>query len=291
MNQDSPVIAYERACRRYLDLQAIQDFEESTRQQRQLQLEFAEAFAGLEEIRESPDPAVWHALGDAYSKGWGTTVDKTKAREWFRKAAEAGHTQAMVRLGMLLDRPAPEDDPAEAVLWFRRAAELGNASGMISLGFAYREGRGVSQDPSEAVRWFIKAVETGDGHSMIHVGRMYSRWLEDPVKAVEWFNRAAEEGFTESHIELAELHDVRGSPIYSQAEAVKWYLRVAEGTSASRARAMLALARHYRDGDGVERSSETALQWLDRLLLVEPETSAIHREAVALIQNIKESLL
>lgn len=201
MNAQTATSAYEAACRRYLEVQAIKDVDERIYENQKLRHEFVAAFACLHQ--DSSDPAVWHALGDAYSKGWGTTADREQALRWFRQAANAGHAKSMVRLGNLLNRPPPDGAPTEAIQWFRRAAELGNASGMIFLGFAYREGTGVPCDQRQAVDWFIKAVEAGDDHSMIHAGRMYSRNLQRPAEVMYWFSRAAEAGQTESQLESA----------------------------------------------------------------------------------------
>ena len=48
-------------------------------------------------------------LGDAYAAGNGVSLDRAKAIVWFRKAAEAGHIRAMVRLANALGHP---DSPA-----------------------------------------------------------------------------------------------------------------------------------------------------------------------------------
>jgi len=49
--------------------------------------------------------------------------ENAEAEAWFRRAAEAGYSEAMVNLGVLL-RDRGETDAAEA--WFRRAADAVN---------------------------------------------------------------------------------------------------------------------------------------------------------------------
>lgn len=291
MNSETTLAAYERACRRYLELQAVEDVPERIRQSREYQIECEAIFARLRAEAESPDPAVWFALGDAYSRGWGTKEQRGQAMEWYRRAADAGHTRSMVRIGNLLNRPPPDGAPTEAVHWFRRAAELGNASGMVFLGFAYREGTGVACDNEKAVDWFIKAVEAGDTHSMIHVGRMYSRHLHDPEEAMRWFLRAAEAGQTESHLELAFLYEDRKSPLYDAEQAVHWYRRVAEANGGSRDRARLALAHFCRNGEGTAHDPVEAKAWLVKVLESAPATSAFHREAKALLPKWEAEML
>lgn len=291
MNSETTLADYERACRRYLELQAVEDVHERIRQSREYQIECEAIFARLRAHADSFDPAVWFALGDAYSRWWGTKEQKGQARSWFQKAADAGHPRAMVRLGILLNRPAPDGDQAEAVAVFKRAAELGNASAMIYLGFAYREGTGVACDNEKAADWFIKAVDAGDSHSMIHAGRMYSRHLQCPEAAMRWFLRAAEAGHTESHLELAFLYADRKSPLYDAEQAVHWYRRVADANGSSRDRARLALAHFYRNGEGTAHDPAEARAWLRKVMDSAPPQSAFHREAKALLPKWESEML
>jgi TPR repeat protein len=243
------------------------------------------------DVAEVADAEVWHAIGDAFNNGRGTERNRDEARRWFERGAEVGHTRSMVRLGGILWHPQTPLSHECAIAWFRKAADLGDPDGMVWLGFSYREGRGVRCDATEAAQWFIKAVGAGDSHAMIYAGRMYARELAQPAQALQWFHRAADAGLSESHIHLAMLYDDRKSPIHNSAEAVKWYLAVVEGTGGHKARAMLALARHSRDGIGTERGRQIAQNWLLRLLDVVPKKSAAHREASGLLEQIRGDLL
>jgi uncharacterized protein len=243
------------------------------------------------EVAESGDPEVWHALGDAFNYGRGTQPDKEAGILWFRRAADAGHAKSMVSLGLCLQRQETPEGGQEAIRWFRQAANLGDSGGMLWLGFAFRSGTNVTEDFETAIEWFIKAVEAGDGHSMIHVGRMYADYLHSPSKAVPWYLSAAEAGFTESHVALAMLYDDRKSDIYNPVEAVKWWLVVAEGKSSSAGRAMVALARHYRDGIGTTPNPQTAKHWLQKALLLCNPKSEFYREAAKLLKEMDGDLL
>jgi hypothetical protein len=289
MNSETSITAYERARRRYLEVHGIEDIHERIRQIREYQTECEAILARLRADADSSDPAIWFALGDAYSRGWGTKEERGQAQAWFQKAADAGHTEAMVSLGNLLHRP--EGNWAEAVALFRRAAELGNASGMIYLAFSYRDGRGVVCDNEKSVDWFIKAVEAGDSHSMIYVGRMYSCQLRAPEKALKWFLRAAEAGQTESHLELGFLYQDRKSSLYDPGQAVHWYRRVAEGNGGSRYRAMLALAHCCRNGEGTAHDPAEAKAWLVKVIESAPPKSSFYREAKSLLPKWETEML
>ena len=79
----------------------------------------------------------------------------TRRRDRLREAAEAGDVEACYRLGLAFrkdDAHRPKDD-LSAALWFRRAAEAGHREAMLALAEAYRGGHGVVRDPRAATRW------------------------------------------------------------------------------------------------------------------------------------------
>lgn len=80
--------------------------------------EWERCFHSLIEVAESEDHEVWHALGDAYSHGRGTPPDKGVGISLFKRAAEAGHTKSMVRLGLCLKRQEASESGQEAIRWF-----------------------------------------------------------------------------------------------------------------------------------------------------------------------------
>lgn len=291
MSPLSPSVAYFAARKRYLDVQAIEDVLLRMHAMHELNFEWGNCYKSLMEAAETNDPEVWFALGDACQMARGTSKDTVAAVRWYQRAAEAGHTKAMVSLGHCLQRSESVDDKKRAIEWYREAAEKGDPNGMIWLGFSYRDGTAVVANHEEAVSWFIKAVEAGDGHSMIHVGRMYARHLKSSAKAVEWFLKAAEAGFSESHVELGMLYDERKSEVYAPAEAVKWWLVVAKGNSSSVSRARLALARHYRDGIGTTRDTHAAKDCLQKIIQASSPKSAFYREASHLLKEMEVSFL
>ena len=54
-----------------------------------------------------------------------------------------------------------EQDKSKAVEWYAKAAEQGDADAQDNLGSCYENGDGVSQDKRKAVEWYIKAAEQG----------------------------------------------------------------------------------------------------------------------------------
>lgn len=78
-----------------------------------------------------------------------------RGRDRLREAAEAGDPEACFRLGQAFlrgDAHRPKDD-LSAVQWFRKAAEGGHREAMRALAEAYRGGHGVLRDPRAAAHW------------------------------------------------------------------------------------------------------------------------------------------
>lgn len=76
-------------------------------------------------------------------------------RDRLLEAAEAGEAEACYRLGLAYRQGTahrPKDD-LSAVLWFRKAAAAGHREAMAALAEAYLGGHGVLRDPREAARW------------------------------------------------------------------------------------------------------------------------------------------
>ena len=87
-----------------------------------------------------------------------------QGRDRLREAAEAGDAEACYRLGQACQRGGRgrPKDALDAVLWFRRAAEAGHRDAMRALAEAYRGGHGILRDPRAAARWEEAARGPGD---------------------------------------------------------------------------------------------------------------------------------
>lgn len=110
----------------------------------------------------------------------------------------------------------------EAAKWFLKAAEQGHAKAQYFLYTLYRDGMGVEQDTAQASKWLHKAAVGGSDSAQ------YSLGLESAIAG-------------------------------NHGEAVKWHRLAA---SQGHDNAQLELARHYWDGQGVERDVARGYMWL-----------------------------
>ena len=96
------------------------------------------------------------------------------------------------------------------ILMYRRAAEMGDPQGMVRLGGAFfNEQGGLTKDEAKAVEWFQKAAEAGNAIAMHNLGNCYEYGkgglTKDKAKAMEWYWKAAEAGISEAAEKLQKL--------------------------------------------------------------------------------------
>jgi hypothetical protein len=137
---------------------------------------------------------------DMYKIGLGddTGGDHTQALLWYRRAAAAGNTDAMFRLGYDYETgKGTEKDYSQAMLWFRAAMVSGNSDAMIQIGGLYANGWGVPQDYAAATMWMSMAANAGNGIAMYNLGVAYENGIgisANNDQAVTWYRKAAAQG-------------------------------------------------------------------------------------------------
>lgn len=146
--------------------------------------------------------------------------------EYWEKASTGGNLKAMNDLAELYhdgSMGVPMNKP-RALELFKKAADAGYPEAMVSLGVCYSKGDGVAQDDYEAFRWFTLAAEKGEQFAQKNLGICYRSGLgtvENKALAVQWFEKAAEQGNIQAKICLADMYaNGEGVPVnYNKAES------------------------------------------------------------------------
>lgn len=171
----------------------------------------------------SDDPAIDAVLREAEKAE--SAGKRDDAIALYRKASDAGCSQATVHLAMMLI-DGTDDERRMAISLLEKADEMGNDSATRNLGYCYAVGIGVEKDKEKAADLYIKAAEAGNARAMCNIGVLYSYGHGVPLdyaKAAEWYRRSAESGYS------------RGMTNYACA---------------------------LRDGKGVEKNPKAAEDWL-----------------------------
>jgi uncharacterized protein len=130
-------------------------------------------------------------LGRCYDLGWGTRIDKVRAAECFRAAAEGGLDWGMYNHGSALALGAGVDEDQQAALgWFEKAAALGHAKSMNFVGSFHEEGAIVPRDLAAAAACYARAAEGGDFRGMFNHARMLAE-AGDVDGALLWIERCS----------------------------------------------------------------------------------------------------
>jgi hypothetical protein len=113
-------------------------------------------------LAKSGVAAAQYLVGAMLETGQGRLKDVYAATEWYRKAADQDHLEAIKRLALIhFSGGHMWTSKPYALLWFRRAAQLGDIASQGFLGRVYSEGWGVAADPVEAYVWFSLAAAQG----------------------------------------------------------------------------------------------------------------------------------
>jgi uncharacterized protein len=131
-------------------------------------------------------------VGRCYDLGWGTPVDKARAAECFRIAAERGLDWGMYNYAtaLTLGEGVAEDRPA-ALAWFEKAAAMGNAKALNYIGSFHEDGWVVPRDMTRAAEYYAQAAEGGDFRGQFNHARMLAESGDLPA-ARGWLARCGE---------------------------------------------------------------------------------------------------
>lgn len=180
--------------------------------------------------------------------------------EWFRRAAELGHSQAKYALA---DFCLDEEQMDQGIYWLRQAAEDGIASAQYRLGELYAKGKGVPQDQQQAFHWYSLAAEQGHNDAQSALGECYFfGWgvEQDEQQVIKWHYKVCEgdkRGY-ETYYLARRLAGGSGLP-QNQEEAFRLFQMAAvRGCSV----AYREIADCYLHGKGVQPDPLEATKWL-----------------------------
>ncbi len=144
-----------------------------------------------------------------------------------RRAADAGHVEAQLLLGFILDW---SEENAEAVRYYRMAAESGEPRGQMELARMYLSGEGVDKDPAVAREWIEKARAQGHAPATVQIAYAHINgamgYPKDYAQARALFQQALDAGHEQARsglaaVERAEAADKAEAERAAAAEATQ----------------------------------------------------------------------
>jgi TPR repeat protein len=129
----------------------------------------AAAVAIWRNLAQKGDADAAFNLGQAYRLGRGVPADSALAKKWFERAANKGHVDAEVSLGLLL---FDSGDRATAMSWLKKAADKGEPRALLVVGTALFNGDGLKQDPILGYAFVSRAAAQGLAPAKTTLGEM-----------------------------------------------------------------------------------------------------------------------
>jgi TPR repeat protein/curved DNA-binding protein CbpA len=210
--------------------------------------------------------------GQDSRKGNGVARSAVEAANWYRKAADLGHSGAQRELGQLyMNGTGVTRDYGQAMTWFQASAQQGDAIAENCIGLMFCQGMGISKDYSEARKWFLRSANQGYKGAQLNLGDMSRQgWgvPKDKQEAAKWFALAiaqfrpdANAGDVESQDVLGQMYQLGEGTTLSYVDAVKWYAKAADRGYAV---AQRHLGMLYFIGLGVSLDKQRGINLLQR---------------------------
>ena len=192
-----------------------------------------------------------YALALLYMEGYGVEKDLDAAELWAQRAADQGYEAAAKLVKELQEKQSAAADALalginfyeqenyeQAVRHFRTAANADHADAQACLAACYATGEGVERDLDTAELWAKRALDSGD------------------EQAAELLDAIHEE----QRDEAFEL----GVSCYKQGDYTQAFQYYRAAAEQGNAKAQLALAFCYFEGEGVEQDLDAAILWAER---------------------------
>ncbi|KAK6173927.1 hypothetical protein SNE40_017298 [Patella caerulea] len=177
-------------------------------------------------------------LGLCYEVGDGVEKDLDKAMEYYEKAGESGHAEALYNLALLqededtmielLEKSAEHGlsqaqkylgvyysestDPGDiekSTAFFKSAADQNDSEAQCFLAMCYERGLGVEVNECKAAELYHKAAQSDNDGAMYNLAVFYEHGLgglpEDKISAMELYEKAAKAGNEHAQFRLNEM--------------------------------------------------------------------------------------
>jgi TPR repeat protein len=154
----------------------------------------------LEQASAAGDAAAARIIGLGYSNGFSGAVDLRRAAKFLRIAADRRDIKATYMLANLLGAgTGVPKDAAESARLMLVAAEAGHADAQLSIGLSSLRGftGGVTQDPRPALTWLDRAAAQGNPRAKYALGLFYlvikpELGYSDPARGADLLRQCVE---------------------------------------------------------------------------------------------------
>lgn len=211
---------------------------------------YSDEFKEAKYLQQALDKDVYDAalyLSRLYRQGVGGMMDRDKAKELLRIAAEKGNNiEAYCELGKLyshanqsewddekeeVDDVQKEKDNCQAMQYFEKAAEQNYAEAYIRMAEIEQDrldfdNLTTCKSAKKCFEWTKKAAELGYPQALLDMGVNYQIGIGTSVdveKSIEWYKRSYEKGNKYAPFNIAELYNDGELVSKDMTKAKYWY--------------------------------------------------------------------
>ncbi len=135
---------------------------------------------------------VYEIIGEYLYLGRGCGKDEREAKKYFKKAAEAGNTDALCNIALC------EKDLEKKLELYKKSAELGNAYAMNMVGIIQEDME--NSDSSQIIQWFKRAADAGSEIGCFN----YAMNIDNSNEKIKYLTMAAKKDCIEALDKLSE---------------------------------------------------------------------------------------
>ncbi|KAI9275513.1 hypothetical protein BDA99DRAFT_495660 [Phascolomyces articulosus] len=233
--------------------------------------EFNQAFPLFVQATKKHHADAAYRAAKCYEDGLGCSKDKSKAVQFYRKAATQSHPAAMYRLGIaeLNGELGISKNARDGVKWLKRASEGATSEyphAVHELALLHEKGidNVVFVDLEYAVSLYAQAAELGYAPSAFRLGECYEygklKCAQDPALSIHYYTIAAQQGHREACFALTAWYLVGSPGILPQSDeqAYVWARRAAEQELP---KAEYAVGYFTEVGIGTVKNAQEAMVW------------------------------
>lgn len=188
------------------------------------QVDYTKAWVWYEESSKKGCARALRHIAMCYEGGLGVDNNIHEAIRWYKKAIEKDDIVSLTIMGKIyyygLGGIPPEYKTA--FHWYQKAAIAGDSDAMWRLGNCYLNGKGVEKDEYRAFDWFEKSANQNNCEGLWRLGGLYVKGIgtkQDLGKAKAIYEKAAKLGYKKAIDKISSFKDdTLPFPVNSQME-------------------------------------------------------------------------
>lgn len=187
----------------FYDLGKLYSMEKSGLKDDEKSFEFYEkalqGFLQIEPIAKKVKPYLQYRIGMVYLHGLGTSVDKTKAAEYFEKSSELGNQYAKQLLAFeYINGKNLEQNINKGISLLTEYADGGDAFSRYRVGNLYLNGEIINQNLDKSEKYLLSAED--NQFTQYALGKLYlQKEKYDVKKAISYFEKSADKNMWVSY--------------------------------------------------------------------------------------------